>query len=53
MNKALTDVLERVQSCPKDAQVELERVAPEIEAELSQSAYHPTAEELARHTARA
>ena len=47
MNKVLTDVLERVPSWPQDAQVELERVALEIEAELSQNAYHATAEELA------
>ncbi len=47
MNKALIDVLDRAQSWPQDAQVELERVALEIEAELTQSAYHATPEELA------
>lgn len=47
MNKALIDVLDRAQSWPQNAQVELERVALEIEAELGQSTYHATTDELA------
>jgi|KBSMisStandDraft_5_1062788.scaffolds.fasta_scaffold3547238_1 predicted transcriptional regulator len=47
MNKALTDVLDRVQSWPEDAQAELEHVALEIEAELRQRTYPATSEELA------
>jgi len=47
MNKVLTDILDRVQSWPQDAQLELERVALEIEAELGHDAYRATAEELA------
>ncbi len=47
MNKTLTEVLDRAKSWPEDAQGELERIALEIEAELGQSLYHATPEELA------
>ena len=47
MNKALADVLDRAQSWPEDAQLELERIALEIEAQLGPGTYRATVEELA------
>ncbi|HEX3809439.1 MAG TPA: hypothetical protein VH000_10400 [Rhizomicrobium sp.] len=45
MNKSLTEVLERAHSWPEEARDELEHLALEIEAELSQGAYRATPEE--------
>jgi predicted transcriptional regulator len=45
MNKTLSDLLERAQSWPESARSELEHVAREIEAELKDGVYHPTAAE--------
>lgn len=43
----LTDVLERVEDWPADAQDQLAEIALEIEAGLSGAEYEPTPEELA------
>lgn len=45
--KSLTDVLERVESWPHEAQDWLAEIALEIEAGLAGELYEPTAEELA------
>ena len=46
MNKSLTDLLERAQSWPEDAQDELAQLAREIENELGRGTYDATPEEL-------
>jgi hypothetical protein len=46
MNKSLFDLLERARSWPEHAQHELEQLARQIEAELTQGTYHATPEEL-------
>jgi predicted transcriptional regulator len=45
--KALKDVMERVESWPKEAQEELAEIAREMEAGLLGGTYHASAEELA------
>ena len=45
--KMLEEVLERVETWPKEAQEELAAIALEIEAGLGGSLYHATPEELA------
>ena len=45
--KSLTEVLERVETWPGDAQDRLAEIAMEIEAGLAGPVYEPTAEELA------
>jgi hypothetical protein len=47
MSKSLSDLLERAHSWPAEAQDELERMAHEIEVELSTGPYKPAPEELA------
>jgi hypothetical protein len=47
MNKRLTDVLQRADNWPEEAQNELAEIAGEIEAELEAGAYRATPEELA------
>ena len=44
--KALREVLERVESWPKEAQEELAAIAREMEASLDGGTYQATAEEL-------
>jgi hypothetical protein len=46
MIKSLSNILERAQSWPEEAQNELERLAREIGAELGGDAYRATPEEL-------
>ena len=45
--KALKDVMERVESWPKEAQEELAEIARGMEAGLQGGVYHASAEELA------
>jgi hypothetical protein len=45
--KALKDVMELVESWPKEAQEELAEIAREMEAGLQGGVYHASAEELA------
>lgn len=45
--KRLTEVLERVEAWPAEAQDQLAAIALDIEADLSGEDYHPTAAELA------
>jgi hypothetical protein len=45
--KALREVLERVETWPEEAQVELAEIAREIEAGLRGTPYHAGPEELA------
>lgn len=45
--KALKDVMERVESWPKEAQEELAEIAREMETGLQGGVYHASAEELA------
>jgi len=45
MNKALSDLLERAQSWPESAQDELQQLARDIETELKDGLYRPTAAE--------
>ena len=45
--KALKDVMERVESWPKEVQEELAEIACEMEADLQGGVYHASAEELA------
>ncbi|MHB8885977.1 MAG: hypothetical protein ACYC5H_13050 [Methylovirgula sp.] len=45
--KALKDVMERVESWPKEAQEELAEIAREMEAGLQGGTYHASVEELA------
>lgn len=47
MTKIWDELLKQVQSWPEEAQQELVQVASEIQAELNESAYRATAEELA------
>ena len=44
--KMLTDVLERVERWPSDAQDHLAEIAIEIEASLAGASYEPSADEL-------
>lgn len=44
--KVLKDVLERVETWPEEAQVELAEIALEIDAGLKGGQYHATPEEL-------
>ena len=44
--RMLSEVLERVEAWPEDAQDRLAEIAVEIEAGLSGAVYEPTAEEL-------
>ena len=45
--KVLKDVMERVETWPKEAQEELAEIALEIDAGLQGGVYHATPEELA------
>jgi hypothetical protein len=45
--KALEDVLQRVETWPKQAQEDLAEIAREIDAQLAGRAYYASAEELA------
>ncbi|HML15138.1 MAG TPA: hypothetical protein VK456_17660 [Xanthobacteraceae bacterium] len=45
--KALEEVLQRVETWPKEAQEDLAQIAREIDAHLAGRAYHATPEELA------
>ena len=45
--KALKDVMERVESWPKEAQEELAEIAREMEAGMQGGVYHASDEELA------
>jgi hypothetical protein len=45
--KVLKEVLERVETWPEEAQVELAEIAREIDAQLAGGVYHATAAELA------
>jgi len=47
MTKALRDLIERVETWPKEAQDELAQVMLEIEAGIAQGIYHASPEELA------
>lgn len=44
--KRLTDVLERVENWPAEWQEELAAIALDIDAQIKDGVYHPTAEEL-------
>jgi hypothetical protein len=45
--KVLKDVMERVETWPKEAQEELAEIAREIDAGLQRGVYYATSEELA------
>jgi len=47
VNKTLTELLQRADNWPAEAQKELAEIAGEIEAELRSGAYRATSEELA------
>jgi hypothetical protein len=47
MTTSLGKILERAESWPEDARHELEKLAQDIEAELSKGAYSTSASELA------
>lgn len=47
MSKILTNLLQRADNWPEEAQTELAEIASEIEAELAAGAYRATPEELA------
>ena len=46
MNAKLKDVLDRAEKWPEDRQRELAEIADEIDREVAEGVYYPTAEEL-------
>ncbi len=46
MNARLKEVLDRAQKWPEEKQRELAEIADEIDREVAEGVYHPTAEEL-------
>jgi hypothetical protein len=46
-SKALQEVLQRVETWPEEAQLDLAEIAREIDAQLAGRLYHASAEELA------